>query len=331
MHVDRLTERLTRLQLDALEECLPPQDRAPRATALREVLSVSAAQLMADLRAFSERDPASRGKASVVLEGYSAFAAVLHYRLAHAVWRAAAIPAEARMILAHRLSGRGKRISGADIHPAAQIGARFILDHGYGTVIGESCRIGEDCYILNNVTLGACGIADNPDGLRHPRIGNNVEIGSHARILGPITIGDDVFVSAHCLIRTDVPAGTRVRLVSQIQLEKADAAPRRALVSAFVSGRCLHLIGPDADSFSVSVVDDAFAVLGGLHLRSARFSPNHAQYLLEGEVQRTRQGAGQGAGRLHLRLARGAEVVHLLDPPGLCDLALPASGPGWRP
>lgn len=243
MYIDRLTSRIDRSLRDALDECRMPGDDATSDGSFCDVLDRCTAALSEDLAAFAERDPASHGEAQVILDGYASFAAVLHYRLAHEVWRCEAFDRTRRMSLAHRLSGRGKRLSGADIHPGARIGARFILDHGYGTVVGETCRIGDDCYILNHVTLGACGIANNPDGARHPTIGNNVEIGSNVRMLGPISVGDDVFVSPNCLVRSDVPAGTRVRLLNQIQFEARHAVARRSHLSAFASRQRLYIVG----------------------------------------------------------------------------------------
>ena len=83
-----------------------------------------------------------------------------------------------------------------------------MLDHAVGTVIGETCVIGDDAYILGGVTLGAAGIANNPATARHPRLGDRVQVGAFARILGRVTIGDDVFIGPHCTITQDVPANT---------------------------------------------------------------------------------------------------------------------------
>ena len=168
----QLIKTLTPAQMKQLEPHLAP-------------LIQSAAQSVAeDLIAYAYRDPASRGRGELILESYASFKAVLYYRLAHLVWN---FPDQTNGVfsrIALKLSNQGKVLSGAEIHPAARIGRRFVLDHGYGTVIGETCEIGNDCYILCGVTLGARGIANNPDGKRHPRLGNNVEVGSGARVLG---------------------------------------------------------------------------------------------------------------------------------------------------
>lgn len=164
-----------------------------------------------DLIAFSNKDPASRRNVELVARGYTSYKAVLHYRLAHWIAKTFAVraggqPDEIAMVI----SSRGKLQSGAEIHHRCEIGERFVLDHGYGTVIGETAHIGDDCYILNGVTLGATGIAANPEGKRHPTVGSRVEIGAFARVYGAVTIGDDVFIGPHTLIKDDIPTGSIV-------------------------------------------------------------------------------------------------------------------------
>lgn len=211
LHDELLTHLITTLtpgQMKQLEPHLAP-------------LIQNAAQAVAeDLIAYAYRDPASRGRGELILESYASFKAVLFYRLAHQVWNFPDPGHGMFSRMALKLSNQGKILSGAEIHPAARIGRRFVLDHGYGTVIGETCVIGNDCYILCGVTLGARGIANNPDGKRHPRLGNNVEVGAGARVLGYVSIGDNVFISPSCVITQDVPAGTKVKVVNQIQLQK---------------------------------------------------------------------------------------------------------------
>lgn len=169
-----------------------------------------------DLLAFARKDPASQGNARLIAQGYTSYKAVLHYRLAHWFWKTfgTEFGYEAEE-LATIISSRGKLQSGAEIHYRCEIGQRFILDHGYGTVIGETTKIGDDCYILNSVTLGATGIAGNLTGKRHPTIGDRVEIGAFARIYGPVTIGDDVFIGPHTLIKEDVPRRSLITMRSE--------------------------------------------------------------------------------------------------------------------
>lgn len=109
-------------------------------------------------------------------------------------------------------------MSGAELHPSSQIGRRFILDHGFGTVFGETVSIGDDCYVLGGVTLGASGISGNPQGKRHPSIGNRVQLGAFSRIFGCVDIGDDVFIGPNCTITQNIPSGSKVTLRSSLQI-----------------------------------------------------------------------------------------------------------------
>jgi serine O-acetyltransferase len=159
-----------------------------------------------DLNSLLERDPALMGEPLYALSKNGPFVATLLYRVAHQIWLYAEQADKRRQAMA--ISHIGRVLSGAEIHPAAQIGRRFVLDHATNTVIGASCIIGDDCYILNGVILGARGIADNPPGKRHPTIGNRVQIGSCTCVLGNVNIGDDVFIGPYSLITRDIPSGT---------------------------------------------------------------------------------------------------------------------------
>jgi len=98
--------------------------------------------------------------------------------------------------------------TGVDIHPAAQIGARFIVGHGVGIVIGEDVRVGDDCIIQQCVTLGQLTLdAGDKGGRFQPTLGNRVHVGANAVLLGPITIGDDAKIGAGAVVLCDVPAG----------------------------------------------------------------------------------------------------------------------------
>ncbi|RFU49664.1 serine O-acetyltransferase [Paraburkholderia sp. DHOC27] len=176
-----------------------------------------------DLAAFLEKDPAARHSSVAILIGYTSYKAVLHYRLAHAlIVMSEQDPAARDELALHALvvASRGKLLSGAEIHPRCQIGRRFVLDHGWGTVIGETTHIGDDCYVMAGVTLGATGIAANPAAKRHPTLGDRVQIGAFASVFGNIQIGDDVFVGAHCLITEDVPSNTSVTLRTTTQISR---------------------------------------------------------------------------------------------------------------
>ena len=94
--------------------------------------------------------------------------------------------------------------TGVEIHPGARIGRRFFIDHGMGVVIGETAEVGDDVMIYHGVTLGGRSLSRVK---RHPTVGNRVTIGSGARILGPVTVGDDTQVGANAVVVKDVPAG----------------------------------------------------------------------------------------------------------------------------
>ncbi|MFD7259126.1 serine O-acetyltransferase [Streptomyces sp. NPDC059874] len=173
-----------------------------------------------DLLAFTQRDPAAHGSWHEVMGSYRCFRAVLSHRLAHSLLaaprRSDADGSHLRM-LARSVAEQATVETGVEIHPAAAIGRRFVVDHGMGTVIGETARLGDDCYVLHGVVLGSTGIADNPRGRRHPTIGSRVEIGAFARVLGPIEIGDDAVIGCHALVQCDIPAGARVSVLNHHQ------------------------------------------------------------------------------------------------------------------
>lgn len=186
-----------------------------------EELDEIATQIYDDLEAFAERDPAAQKSKELIYCAYFSFRAVYYYRIANFLYRKAKnCPIDWFGISARRLSEVGKVVSGIEINPGAKIGKRFIIDHGVSTVIGETAEIGDDCYVLQGVTLGARGISGNPIVKRHPTIGNNVQIGGHVQIIGDITIGDNVFISPNSCITTNIPNNTRVSIVNQLQIVK---------------------------------------------------------------------------------------------------------------
>ncbi|MFM0226595.1 serine O-acetyltransferase [Paraburkholderia dipogonis] len=213
----------------ALMECCSPALVNKIATHALWLAAARAAEN--DLNAFATKDPASRGSVEDIAFGYSSYKAVLHYRLAHAILDMASLGGDLdREIesVATLVSARGKLLSGAEIHPRCHIGQRFVLDHGWGTVIGETSRIGDDCYILGGVVLGATGISANPSGKRHPTLGNRAEVGAFTRIFGDIVIGDDVFISPHCVITENIPSDSIVTLKSALQLTRKRKSQRPA-------------------------------------------------------------------------------------------------------
>lgn len=150
--------------------------------------------------AYRERDPAARSFIEVLL-CYPGLHALALHRVTHALWRAGArLPARFLAYLARWLTG-------IEIHPAARIGRRMVIDHGMGVVIGETAEVGDDVYIYHQVTLGG---TSSQQGKRHPTLGNGVIVGAGAKVLGAITVGDGARVGANAVVVADVPAGTTV-------------------------------------------------------------------------------------------------------------------------
>ncbi|HIC39968.1 Serine acetyltransferase [hydrothermal vent metagenome] len=143
-----------------------------------------------DIQSVFDRDPAARNTFEIIT-CYSGVQAMLFYRLAHRLWLLKL------KWLARFISMLARWFTGVEIHPGATIGRRFFIDHGMGVVIGETAEIGNDCTLYHGVTLG--GTTWNK-GKRHPTLGNNVVIGAGAKILGPITLGNDVRVGSNSVV-----------------------------------------------------------------------------------------------------------------------------------
>ena len=147
------------------------------------------------------RDPAARSRLEVVL-CYPGFHALVYHRLAHWLW-------EHGWLLAGRfISHLGRTLTGIEIHPGARIGKRVFIDHGMGVVIGETAEVGDDVTLYQGVTLGGTKLTRGAK--RHPTIGNDVIVGSHAQILGPFRVGDGARIGPHALVQAEVPDGARM-------------------------------------------------------------------------------------------------------------------------
>jgi serine O-acetyltransferase len=153
--------------------------------------------LREDLQNARAHDPASRGDVENALV-YSGLHAIWLYRLAHRMWAKPALRGPARV-----LTQFARFLTGIEIHPGATIGRRFFIDHGMGVVIGETTEIGDDVMVYHGVTLGGRSLQQVK---RHPTIGNRVTIGAGAKVLGPLTIGDDSAIGANAVVTRDVPA-----------------------------------------------------------------------------------------------------------------------------
>ena len=148
------------------------------------------------LAAYQRRDPAARSKLEIFLL-YPGVHAVLYHRVAHWLYRH-------RLVLpgpAASPSGAGSGPASRST-PARKIGRRLVIDHGMGIVIGETAEIGDDCLLYQGVTLGGTG---KDQGKRHPTLGNNVLVGSGAKVLGPFTVGDNARIAAGAVVLSAVP------------------------------------------------------------------------------------------------------------------------------
>ncbi len=158
------------------------------------------ATLRADLKAVFDRDPAARSVAEVLLL-YPGLHAVWLHRLAHLLWH------NGFFLLGRTVSHCARGFTGIEIHPGAQIGPGLFIDHGMGTVIGETAEIGANVTLYHNVTLGGVSWARVK---RHPTLEDHVVVGAGAQILGPITIGAHSRVGANSVVVQDVPPNSVV-------------------------------------------------------------------------------------------------------------------------
>ncbi len=151
--------------------------------------------LLRDIQAARDRDPAARSNLEILL-CYSGVHAIMAHRLTHRLWQ------WNLKLLARWLSQVVKFFTGVEIHPGATIGEGFFIDHGAGTVIGETAEIGNGVTLFQGVTLGGTG---KETGKRHPTLEDNVTVGAHAQILGSITIGECSVVGAGAVVVDDIP------------------------------------------------------------------------------------------------------------------------------
>lgn len=150
-----------------------------------------------DIDSVFGRDPAVRSRIEVVL-CYPGFHARLFHRLSHWLWM------RRLRLLGRIVSHIGRVLTGIEIHPGAQIGRRFFIDHGMGVVIGETAIIGDDVTLYHGVTLG--GVTWSP-GKRHPTLEDGTVVGAGAQVLGPIVVGKGARIGANSVVLKDVPAG----------------------------------------------------------------------------------------------------------------------------
>ena len=156
--------------------------------------------ILEDIRAYKRNDPAARSAVEVLLL-YNGLHATIDYRIAHWFYR------RRWFFLARAISQWSKMWTGIEIHPGATIGRRLVIDQGTGIVIGETAEIGDDCLLYQGVTLGGTG---KDVGKRHPTLGDNVMVGSGAKVLGPFKVGNNVRIAANSVVLREVPENATV-------------------------------------------------------------------------------------------------------------------------
>ena len=172
--------------------------------------------LKEDLETVKRRDPAARND-FVSLVSYPGMHAIWAHRGLHRLWQhdAGKVPARLMYQLVRTLTG-------VEIHPGAEIGRRFFIDHANGVVIGETSEIGDDDMLYHQVTLGGTSMAQTK---RHPTIGNHVLVGAGAKILGPVVVGDNSAVGANAVVVKDVAAdSSAVGIPATVRPKKNDGA-----------------------------------------------------------------------------------------------------------
>ena len=171
------------------------EKNGPDKVSLSRAITGMVNEIKDDVDAICQRDPAATSRIEV-LTLYSGLHALLMYRVAHK------LQLKGHTYSARLISQSAKFLTGIEIHPGATIGKGLFIDHGSGVVIGETTIIGDNCTIYQGVTLGGTG---KETGKRHPTLGNNVMVGSGAKLLGSFTVGDNSKIAAGAVVLGDVP------------------------------------------------------------------------------------------------------------------------------
>ncbi|MDA4108236.1 serine O-acetyltransferase EpsC [Mycolicibacterium holsaticum] len=178
------------------------------------------ATLREDLRNARAHDPAARGDLENALV-YSGLHAIWAHRVAHRMWARPRLRGPARVLMQ-----MVRALTGVEIHPGATIGRRFFIDHGMGVVIGETAEIGDDVMLYHGVTLGGRTLKQVK---RHPTVGNRVTIGAGAKVLGPLTVGDDSAIGANAVVTRDVPPDSIATGIPAVVRHRTDQEREQAV------------------------------------------------------------------------------------------------------
>jgi serine O-acetyltransferase len=180
--------------------------------------------LREDIASFRQRDPAARSGLEIML-CYPGFHAIVIHRLSHWLWK------KGLCLPARFISYLGRIVTAIEIHPGAEIGRRFVIDHGTGVVVGETSIVGDDVTLYHSVTLGGTSPAVDSESQvgqkRHPTVKDGAIIGSGAAVLGPITIGENARVGANSVVTKDVPASvTAVGIPARVVMPRDKSKAR---------------------------------------------------------------------------------------------------------
>ncbi|MGL4739491.1 MAG: serine O-acetyltransferase [Sarcina sp.] len=167
-------------------------------------------KLKYDLDFVLQHDPAAKSRIEVLIL-YPGIHAVINHRMAHFFYR------KKRYFIARLLSQLSRFFTGIEIHPGAKLGRGVFIDHGMGVVIGETAEVGDNVIIFHGVTLGGTG---KETGKRHPTVGNNVIIGTGAKVLGPIIVEDNAKIGANSVVLKNVGMNTTVAGVPAIEKKR---------------------------------------------------------------------------------------------------------------
>ena len=170
----------------------------------------------ADINFILDNDPAARSKLEVFLL-YPSVHSLIMYRISHFFY------GKKRFFIARLISQLGRFLTGIEIHPGAKIGMGTLIDHGSGVVIGETSVIGDRVTIYQGATIGATG--NEKQFKRHPTLGDDIVVGSGAKILGPINIGDHCKIGANSVVLKDMPSyTTAVGIPAKIKYNRKNIA-----------------------------------------------------------------------------------------------------------
>jgi serine O-acetyltransferase len=239
-----------------------------------------------DIQAVFRKDPAARSTWEV-LTCYPGLHAIWLHRLAHGLWK------RKHQLLARLVSHMGRFLTGIEIHPGAQIGRRFFVDHGSGVVIGETAKVGDDVLMYQGAVLGGTSSGRNK---RHPSLGDGVVIGANAIVLGDITVGPGAKVGSGSVVVEPVPAGATVVGIPGRVVRVNGRSPTRR------RGELLdHGYLPDPVVETLRCLVDRVELLEGQLRRMTRTSPLNLEEAvtvncqwLSGEITGTGDGDGTG-------------------------------------